>query len=182
MTPLGLHHIMAAGHHFGPGPWVSQMPRADWTSTYYHKADESGVGFDRTRTGSNALEQYAPAFAAQYTSLENCPKEFLLWFHHVPWDHKLASGRSLWEELCREYQQGVDLVAKMKDQWTDVKQHIDAERFRQVEMHLAIQQKEAKWWRDACLSYFQTIFKKEMPAEFVQPKYDLKYYQSLSYP
>ncbi len=79
MTPLGLHHIMGANHHYGPGPWVDKMSRADWTSTYYHKADSIGIGFDRTETGSNAI--------AQYPSPDIQSKEkYLLWFHHVRWD------------------------------------------------------------------------------------------------
>ena len=63
MTPLGLHHLMARGHHYGPGPWVSGGGRADWTSVYYHRADASGIGFDRTATGSNAVSQYAAPVA-----------------------------------------------------------------------------------------------------------------------
>ncbi|HXG63736.1 MAG TPA: alpha-glucuronidase family glycosyl hydrolase, partial [Blastocatellia bacterium] len=53
MTPLGLHHIMWPGHHYGPAPWWDKGERADWTSVYYHRADEHGLGFDRTKTGSN---------------------------------------------------------------------------------------------------------------------------------
>ena len=58
--PLGLHHIMARSHHQGPGPWVAGG-RADWTSLYYHKADDKGLGFDRTASGSNAVAPDRPA-------------------------------------------------------------------------------------------------------------------------
>jgi alpha-glucuronidase len=73
--PLGLTHIMAEGHHYGPGPWVDMKGagRPDWTSVYYHKADESGIGFDRTASGSNALEQYAPEWRELWGSLDTCP-------------------------------------------------------------------------------------------------------------
>ena len=182
MTPLGLHHIMAAGHHYGPGPWVSKMSRADWTSVYYHKADEKGLGFDRTNTGSNALEQYHPDFSKPLEDMNNCPPEFLLWYHHVPWDHKLKTGRTLWEELCRQYHQGALEVKTMRSNWNTIKSHIDEERFQQVSMHLAIQEKEAKWWRDACLSYFQSFSKMEIPADLEQPDKDLEFYQSISHP
>jgi alpha-glucuronidase len=60
MTPLGLHHIIGTGHHYGPAPWTNRSSRADWNPIYYHKADSAGIGFDRTSTGSNALAQYAP--------------------------------------------------------------------------------------------------------------------------
>ncbi|HMC92108.1 MAG TPA: alpha-glucuronidase family glycosyl hydrolase, partial [Allosphingosinicella sp.] len=37
MTPLGLAHLMGTGHHYGPAPWVSNLERADWNPTYYHR-------------------------------------------------------------------------------------------------------------------------------------------------
>ena len=96
--PLGLHHLMAEGHHYGPGPWVDGLGRADWNSTYYHRADERGLGFDRTATGSNALAQYAAPWQQLWGNLETCPENLLLWFHHVPWDHRMKSGRIMWDE------------------------------------------------------------------------------------
>jgi len=182
MTPLGLHHIMGPGHHFGPGPWVSNMPRADWTSVYYHRADEKGLGFDRTSSGTDALEQYHPDFQKQFADMDQCPPEFLLWYHHVPWEHQLASGKTLWEELCRSYHQGAAAVAAMKEKWMAIEHGLDEERFRQVKMHLDIQEREAKWWRDACLSYFQSFSKMPIPSDLEQPAHDLEYYQSLRYP
>lgn len=182
MTPLGLHHIMAAGHHYGPGPWVSRMSRADWTSTYYHRADEKGLGFDRTQSGSDALSQYHPDFAQQLADMDRCPPEFLLWFHHVPWDHVLAGGQTLWVELCRQYHRGAGEATTLKEKWNSIRHLIDEGRFRQVAMHLDIQEREAKWWRDACLSYFQTFSKMEIPADLEQPEHDLEYYQSLRHP
>lgn len=182
MTPLGLHHIMAAGHHYGPGPWVSKMSRADWTSVYYHRADEKGLGFDRTKSGSNTLSQYHPDFQARFSDINKCPPELLLWFHHVPWDHVLPSGLSLWEELCGQYYQGANEAGQMYQKWNTLKGSINEDRFNQVKMHLEIQEKEARWWRDACLSYFQTFSKLEIPADLEKPKHNLEYYQSLSYP
>ena len=182
MTPLGLHHIMAAGHHYGPGPWVSEMPRADWTSVYYHKADTNGIGFDRTRSGSNALSQYPDEFSAQYQEMDRCPLNLLLWFHHVPWDHVLPTKRTLWEELCRAYQKGVDGVAQLSHNWMKLEDFIDEERFEHVNMHLVIQQKEAKWWRDACLSYFQTFSKMDIPDDIEKPSHNLAHYKSIIYP
>lgn len=67
MTPLGLAHVMATGHHYGPGPWVADLARPEWNPVYYHKADANGIGFDRTRTGSNATGQYAAPVARMLT-------------------------------------------------------------------------------------------------------------------
>ena len=182
MTPIGLHHIMAAGHHFGPGPWVSEMPRADWTSVYYHKADEDGIGFDRTSTGSDALSQYHPTFAKQFANPQKCPLEFLLWFHHISWDQKLKTGRTLWEELCWQYNEGAKAAKLLQQKWESVEEYIDQERFSHVQMHLTIQEKEAGWWRDACLIYFQTFSKMEFPDYLPVPQNNVDYYKSLTYP
>ena len=92
MTPLGLHHLMGRGYHYGPGPWVTGGPRADWTSVYFHRADAEGIGFDRTSKGSNAVAQYAPPVAAEFGDRARVPEKFLLWFHHVPWDYKAFVG------------------------------------------------------------------------------------------
>lgn len=182
MTPLGLHHIMGYGHHYGPAPWYNKAPRADWNPVYFHRADSAGIGFDRTASGSNAVSQYADPVRKQYESLKDCPEKYLLWFHHVSWDHKMRSGRNLWEELCYAYNKGVQDVRQMQGSWNTIARLVDAERFEHVKMLLNIQEKEAIWWRDACLTYFQTFSRKPIPAIYEQPKYDLQYYQSLQFP
>lgn len=182
MTPLGLHHIMGAGHHFGPGPWVDRMSRPDWNSVYYHKADQEGIGFDRTTSGSNAVEQYFPAVRDVFANREKCPPKFLLWFHRVKWLEPLKSGKTLWDELCFHYQRGVEEVGRARDSWRSLNGKIDDERFRQVDMLLGIQEKEAEWWRDACLAYFQTISKLPIPEGVKKPARSLDFYMELSYP
>ncbi len=179
MTPLGLHHIMGWSHHYGPGPWIKDKHRADWTSVYYHRADEQGIGFDRTKTGSNALAQYAPPVQKQFGNIKTCPEEFLLWFHHVKWDHKLKSGRTLWNELCYRYSEGVDQVRQMQSTWASLEGKVDEERFAHVQSLLKIQEQEAKWWRDACLLYFQTFSKRPIPSDLEKPAETLEYYMNL---
>ncbi len=177
--PLGLTHIMAEGHHYGPGPWVDKLGRADWTSVYYHKADEQGLGFDRTATGSNALAQYAPEWQQLWGNLETCPENLLLWFHHVPWDHQMKSGRTLWDELCLRYQQGVDEVRAMQRDWDSLKGRLDAERFTHVQQRLTRQEKEAVNWRDACLLYFQQFSKRPLPAGVEAAAHPLEHYKRI---
>jgi alpha-glucuronidase len=182
MTPLGLHHIMGYSHHYGPAPWFNSAPRADWNPTYYHKADSVGIGFDRTKTGSNALAQYQPLIQKQFDDVNTCDEKYLLWFHHVPWNFKMKSGRSLWDELCYKYYTGVDSVAWMQHAWSDMEGLIDDERFNQVKMLLNIQYNEAVWWRNACVLYFQTFSNMPLPKSFEQPGHDLKYYEQLQFP
>jgi len=181
MTPLGLHHIMGYNHHYGPGPWVNKG-RADWTSVYYHKADSAGIGFNRTSTGSKALNQYATPVKEQLESLETCPEKFLLWFHHLPWNFKVKSGKILWDELCFTYSKGVDDVKGMQQEWKSVEGKVDEERYKMVSDFLLIQQKEAAWWRNACISYFQSYSHLPIPVGLDKPPYSLEYYQKLSFP
>ncbi|SFF06375.1 alpha-glucuronidase [Chitinophaga sp. CF118] len=173
MTPLGLHHIMGNGHHYGPAPWGYNTGRADWNPVYYHKADTAGIGFDRT-----GLLQYKPSVQQSYAGNE----QYLLWFHHVSWLHKMHSGRNLWEELCYKYYAGVDTVKAMQQKWNQLEGSVDEERFRQVKMLLAIQVKEAIWWRNACLLYFQTFSRQPLPANYEQPDHTLEYYKQLNFP
>ncbi|KRG68513.1 alpha-glucuronidase [Pseudoxanthomonas dokdonensis] len=182
MTPLGLHHLMGRGHHYGPAPWVEGGSRADWTSVYYHRADADGIGFDRSASGSNAVAQYAPPLAAEFADPRRVPEQYLLWFHHVRWDRPMASGRTLWDELVHHYSRGVEYVRDMRRTWAGLDGHIDAERQQQVAAFLAIQEKEAQWWRDASIAYFQTFSGLPLAAGEAAPAHPLQYYQQLSFP
>lgn len=182
MTPLGLHHIMGTGHHYGPAPWVDNAGRPDWNPVYYHRADDYGIGFNRTASGSNALAQYQPQVQQQWNDSNTCDEKYLLWFHHVSWQHKMKDGKSLWDELCDKYQQGVDTVRWMQQQWVSLKNYIDDERYNSVRMFLIIQEKEAVWWKNACIEYFQTFSKMPIPPGVEKPDKTLEYYEQLKFP
>jgi alpha-glucuronidase len=182
MMPLGLHHLFDTGHHYGPGPWVNDLSRADWNPTYYHQADEHGVGFARGPKGSNATSQYAPEVARVFADPSKTPEQYLLWFHHLPWTHRVASGRTLWEEMVARYTRGVQEVAKMRATWDAQRAYVDAERFAQVAAFLRIQQEEAQWWRDGCIAYFQSINKLPLPEGFAPPKLSLEQYKARKFP
>ncbi|MBV9880088.1 MAG: hypothetical protein JO180_06300 [Gemmatirosa sp.] len=182
MTPLGLVHIMNSPGHYGPGAWVGQgstRARPEMMPYYYHRSDTTGIGFDRTKTGSNALEQYFAPVRDRYASRATVPDSFLLFFHRVGWGEKMRSGRTLWDELAYKYNEGVDSVRSMQKQWDALDGKIDAERFGKVKDYLAIQEREAEWWRNASLSYFQSFSKRPIPAQYEQPPHPLEYYQKL---
>ncbi|HVE36147.1 MAG TPA: alpha-glucuronidase family glycosyl hydrolase [Gemmatimonadaceae bacterium] len=181
MTPLGLAHIMATGHHYGPGPWA-RVARPDQTPSYFHRADTVGLGFDRTATGSDAVAQYSPPVRDVFASRDSVPENLLLWFHHVRWDERLHSGRTLWEELVRHYTAGVDTVRSMERGWQRVRGAIDRQRFAAVDSFLVIQEHEARWWRDAALSYFQTFSRLPIPSGYDPPLHPLSFYESLRCP
>jgi alpha-glucuronidase len=178
MTPLGLHHLFWGGHHYGPAPWWDTEKRDDWNPVYYHKADAFGIGFDRTKTGSNTVSQYHLPVRQQFEDSKRCPEKFLLWFHHVSWDHKMKSGRTLWDELALHYQHGVDWVRSTRATWAGLRGVIDDERYTAISNKLAIQERDAVWWRDACLLYFQTFAKRPLSAGVENPAHSLNQYKA----
>lgn len=183
MMPLGLHHFFAFGHHYGPEPWCD-VPgaRADWLPKYYHQADAQGIGFDRSPSGSDAVGQYPEPLRSRLADVSSCPEEFLLWFHHVPWNHKMQSGRTLWEELCTAYQRGVDKAASYKQIWASARPYLKVNPeiagikegasqvspeevlYADVAGRLDTQLRDAEWWRDACLQYFARFSRMPLPA------------------
>lgn len=183
MMPLGLHHIFAWSHHYGPEPWC-EIPgaRADWLPSYYHCADREGIGFDRTTTGSDAVSQYPDSLAAVFNSLSSCPEEFLLWFHHVSWDHKLKSGNTLWDELCYKYQTGVDKAQEFCEVWNQMSDYVDSERYQAIANRLKIQADDAVWWKDACLEYFRTFSRMKYPSGVDKPVFRLKELKKVKLP
>lgn len=177
--PLGLHHQMATGYHYGPGPWVTIRNHPLWSPTYYNKADSAGIGFDRTATGSDAVSQYFPHVAEHFANLDSCPDKYLLWFHHLPWTYKMRSGRTLWDELCIKYYEGVDTVRAMQKEWNSLDGKIDQETFNHVKALMSIQVHDATEWRNACVLYFQAFSKMPIPAGLKHPDKTLKYYESI---
>ena len=168
--PLGTAHMMGEGHHYGPEPWLAKSARPDWTSMYYHRADSIGLGFDRTGKVSNALQLYSPEVQKKWGNPDQCPLDYLLWFHHVPWSKKLSTGRSLWDELCVRYYDGVVQVGNLQKIWESTKADIDPEIFENVKSRLKIQEKEALWWRDACVLYFGEYSKMPIPKPLTPPQ------------
>jgi alpha-glucuronidase len=163
MTPLGLHHIMREGHHYGPA-LEYDAGREDWNPQYYHRADAVGLGYDRSRSGSNAVAQYFPPLCDLFDDPETCPEKYLLWFHHVPWDDEMRSGRTLWDELAWRYGQGVAYASHMLEIWAGLKPTIDPQRHEEVLKKLSTQVADAGEWPRVSLSYFQKFSRRPIPA------------------
>ena len=164
MMPLGLHHIFQFDHHYGPDPggFKPDYP-LEWCPVYYHQADSLGVGFNRSSTGTNATSQYREPYRSLYDNMETCPENLLLWFHHVPWDYKMKSGRTLWEELCAHYDRGVAEVDRFHEVWQQMRPLVlladkdDSRRWQEVEDRLQHQQQNAREWRQTCIDYFRSF-------------------------
>ena len=162
MMPLGLHHIFKFDHHYGPEPdgFKASYPR-EWCPVYYHQADKNGIGFDRSSKGSNAVSQYRADLARTYDNIKTCPENLLLWFHHVPWDYRMSSGNTLWEELQYRYNEGVITVEENYNLWHNkMRPYIDEQRWREVDERMQHQVENAREWRDVCIGYFRQFAEK----------------------
>ena len=171
--PMGLHHTFKGPDHYGPGPW-DRSSRPDWEPAYYHKAAADGVGFDRTsKTGTDAVSQYHEPLRSLYDNVETCPKELLLWFHHLPWNYKMKDGKTLWDELCYTFEEGIREARSYIGMWESVEEYVDAERYALIHDKLVRQAKDAIWWRDATMLYFQQYSKMEIPADCTPTQHTL---------
>ena len=174
MTPLGLAHIMATGHHYGPGP-VGDRGRRRLDAGLLpsrrharHRLRSHGDGQQRGR--AVLLRRCAHRFAEPRHRADD---SLLLWFHHVGWTERLRSGRTLWDELVRHYNAGVDTVRSMQRTWNAVARARSTTRAHATPRFLAIQEREARWWRDAALLYFQTFSRLPIPARLRSPAHPL---------
>ena len=179
---LGLAHQMGTGHHYGPAPWVADLKRPEWNPVYYSRADKGGIGFDRTRTGSDAIGQYAPDVATLLADPATTPETELLWFHHLPWDWRMKDGRTLWSALVAHYDHGVAAVRDMRAQWQALKPLIDTERWAKTDAFLGREEADAKLWRDASLAYWMSVNGLKLPAGSPPPDHDLGWYEALRFP
>ena len=166
--PLGLHHLIG-GDHYAPMPENNDLRRSDWSATTYHRADEKGIGYDRTATGSGAVLQYRSPLREQWSDPSTTPDRLLLWFHHLPWDFKMKSGATLWDELISHYNRGARWARGIEVLWASVRREIDYDRFDAVRVKLHQQSQDAAAWRDKCLKYFQTFSKRPVPSLTFEP-------------
>ncbi|MHC4988294.1 MAG: alpha-glucuronidase family glycosyl hydrolase [Planctomycetota bacterium] len=149
--PLGIGFMSNGGRdndesHFRPAPAKRKK---------YHRADQKGVGYDRTQaTGSRFAGQYHPPVCDRYENIETCPEELLLFFHHVPYTYRLKSGKTVIQHIYDSHNDGVLQVEKYLNDWKTLKGLIDNERFEHVSDKLREQIKYAKEWRDSINAYF----------------------------
>lgn len=162
MMPLGLHHIFKFDHHYGPEPdgFRADYP-LEWCPVYYHKANSAGIGFDRSSTGTNAVNQYREPYRTLYDQLSTCPEKYLLWFHHLPWTYRMKDGQTLWQELKAKYREGVIQVLHYQQTWQSMKPYIDAQRWKHVDDLLSQQVDNAEEWYNTCIHYFGSFARQE---------------------
>ena len=162
-SPLGLVGVYEKDLHYAPDPGMVDPRHEDWSAAYFNRADAVGLGFDRTRKGSGAVDQYHKPLADVFNDINRCPEELLLWFHHVPWDRRMKSNRTFWDELCLSYDRGVREAGEMKEQWARIEGRVDPERYKVVRDKLLRQVEDAKVWREQSLAYFRRFSGRPVP-------------------
>ncbi|MBP2326890.1 alpha-glucuronidase [Kibdelosporangium banguiense] len=163
-TPLGVAHQFRSSDHYGPNP-AQWFIKDDWSPVYYNKADSAGLGYDRSATGSNFVAQYFPALATKYGNIDTVPENLMMWFHHVPWNHRMRSGRIFWDELVYRYQMGVQYVTWMRQTWDTLRPFIDTRRFSEVAAKLSAQETDAADWRDTSVNYWKEFSGRQIPVD-----------------
>ena len=150
--PLGLQTLTdIVGNHYGVA--VEASERNGWGQ--WHRADEHGVGMDRTAaTGTGYIGQYRPAVARMYESRDSCPDDLLLFMHHVPYSYKLHSGKSVIQYIYDSHYDGAATVNKYAAEWKALKGRIDDQRYHDVLTQLEYQAGQAQVWRDAVTNWF----------------------------
>lgn len=137
--------------HYGPG--IESSERNGWGQ--WHRGDEHGIGMDRTvATGTGYTAQYHPPVSDRYESLKTCPDQLLLFFHHVPYDYVLHSGKTVIQHVYDTHYEGAEQAQKLMDQWKSLKGKIDEPRYNQVLARLEYQAGHAIVWRDAVCQWF----------------------------
>ncbi|MFS0778140.1 alpha-glucuronidase family glycosyl hydrolase [Neobacillus sp. 3P2-tot-E-2] len=150
-SPLGVGWMVNPHHHYGPN--VDGYEYSVWGT--YHFADWKGIGVDRTvKSGSGYTSQYFKENADMYENLETCPDELLLFFHHVPYTHKLKSGVTVIQHIYNTHFEGVEEVEELVETWLQLKDRIDQERFEDILNRLQEQASHSKEWRDIINTYF----------------------------
>lgn len=109
-----------------------------------------------------------------YNDVNTCPEEYLLWFHRALWTHQMKSGRTLWDELCFKYDFGVQQARNFQKVWDNMEKYVDKDRFREVQSKLKLQARDAVWWKDAYLLYFQEFSGLPVPYEIERPVHELE--------
>ncbi|WP_425955177.1 alpha-glucuronidase [Xylanimonas sp. McL0601] len=150
-APLGVCFMVQPGSHYGPSP--DGYEYSPWGT--YHFADRDGIGVDRTRaTGTGFTGQYPAPWSDVYESLETCPDELLLFFHHVPYSHVLHSGTTVIQHVYDTHFEGLERVLESVRLWTEAEDAFPADVAERVSDRFAEQVRSTTDWRDVINTYF----------------------------
>ncbi|MCL2373397.1 MAG: alpha-glucuronidase [Defluviitaleaceae bacterium] len=149
-APLGICWMVYPHHHYGPS--VDGYEYTKWGT--YHRADHVAIGVDRTSRGTGYVDQYQPHLRNIYANIETCPEEMLLYFHRLPYDYKLKSGKTLLQHIYDTHFEGVEEVRAFIKTWESLENLLPPDAYAQVRKRFDLQLENAREWRDIINTYF----------------------------
>lgn len=149
-APLGIGWMVNPAYHYGPNVDGYEYDR--WGT--YHRADHAGIGVDRSHNGTGYAGLYEEPNASMYDSPESCPDELLLFFHHMPYVHKLHSGKTVIQHIYDTHFEGVELVDEMVKRFEGLEGKLPDKAFGRMLERFRHQKEHAREWRDQINTYF----------------------------
>ena len=149
-SPLGIGWMVKPNHHYGPDVDGYEYDR--WGT--YHKADNKGVGVNRTESGTGYCSQYNEPLASMYANRETCPEELLLFFHHVEYGYVLSSGKTIIQHIYDTHFEGAKEAEMFYQMWDELHGLMDEATFDRGKKRFTHQKEHAKEWCDVINSYF----------------------------
>ena len=149
-SPLGIGWMVTPNVHYGCS--VDGYEYSRWGT--YHRADHFGMGVDRSHNGTGYALLYNEPNASMYDKPETCPEELLLFFHHIAYDYRLKSGKTLIQHIYDTHFEGVEAVEKLITAWESLKGLIPEADYENARERLDRQLYNAREWRDQVNSYF----------------------------
>jgi alpha-glucuronidase len=152
-APLGLCWMVNPGHHYGPSPMGYEY--TPWGT--YHRADREAVGVDRSLTGTGYLRQYPPALQARYGDAQLCPDKLVLFFHRLPYTHRLRDGRTLIQRIYDDHFEGANEAERLQNQLHTLRAALPEEVVAAAEERMRRQLENAREWRDVLCDFFHRL-------------------------
>ena len=182
MTPLGLAHLMASDHHYGPGLWVNDQPARCGTRHTIIRRIGAASASTALRTAATLSRNTHLKSARCFADLKCVSDKYLLWFHHVPWNYRLRSGETVWNSLISHYdRRRRDGCCNERAMGGICARSWMRERHASVAAKLNQQLAEAKWWRDASIAYWQSLSNLPLPKGHKPPRHPLSWYKSIHF-
>lgn len=149
-APLGIGWMVNPNYHYGPNVDGYEYDR--WGT--YHRADHLGIGVDRSHNGTGYAGLYREPNASLYDDPEKCPEELLLFFHHMPYEYRLQSGKTILQHIYDTHFDGVALVDEMVRRFEELKGKLPEKQYERMAQRFAHQKEHSREWRDQINTYF----------------------------
>lgn len=149
-APLGIGWMVNPNYHYGPNVDGYEYDR--WGT--YHRADHLGIGVDRSHNGTGYAGLYREPNASLYDDPGKCPEELLLFFHHMPYEYRLQSGKTILQHIYDTHFDGVALVDEMVRRFEELKGKLPEKQYERMAQRFAHQKEHSREWRDQINTYF----------------------------